>query len=173
MLIRVGLARSLARSTRARRQLLPIQGSGAEQVPRGSWLFPAICTVAWGVCFSALASVLQAPAAATDLISILQALPDCRIRRGAVSGRSRCCWPRRPPADATLRLLSAQLVVVAKPCGARSLKSALAQRLMASGRLRQHRPGEPLLQQPGCGLLLRIDLAASPRAPTPPIHKVH
>ena len=35
-----------------------------------------------GSCSSSLTSSLQNPAAATDLISFLKALPDCRMRRG-------------------------------------------------------------------------------------------
>ena len=41
--------------------------------------------------------------------------------------------------------------VTARPCGVRSLRMPPAQRVMASGRLCLHRPGEPVLQQPGRG----------------------
>jgi hypothetical protein len=43
---------------------------------------PGLCVVGRGNSFSPLASPLQTPAAATDLISFLKALLDCRMRRG-------------------------------------------------------------------------------------------
>ena len=75
-----------------------------------------------------MATLLQNPAAATDLISFLSALPDCRMRRGIrypqwwmllvgilaiLSGQGSLLGTHvtKPPSDSIFRLLLAQLDV--------------------------------------------------------------
>jgi hypothetical protein len=48
-----------------------------------------------------LVSPIDNPAAATDLISFLKALPDCRLRGGFATRSGGCSWWRSRPSTAS------------------------------------------------------------------------